>query len=229
MNSNVTSSVERYNPYEDEWTVLPNMREPRSGMGVGVLDNVLYAVGGDDSIRYLNSIESFEPFVNKWKTTISPGLSRTDVCVATLNGYLYIMGGRKNHEALNEVEKYDPSLETWTRCSSLQSRRGAAGAAAADHFIFVFGGCIFLGAWSNVERRYDTKLRTWKMMEPMRSKRLFTSDTFECMPSVVLWAGAGAKRCACPIFWACPCPLGQDSMGQFWGRGMPGQHRGSAD
>lgn len=42
------SSVERYDVQADTWTQIAEMTARRSGAGVGVLDNILYAVGGHD-------------------------------------------------------------------------------------------------------------------------------------------------------------------------------------
>lgn len=41
------SSVERYDVQTDTWTPVAEMNCRRSGAGVGVLDNILYAVGGN--------------------------------------------------------------------------------------------------------------------------------------------------------------------------------------
>lgn len=42
------ASVERYDVQNDTWTQIAEMTARRSGAGVGVLDNILYAVGGHD-------------------------------------------------------------------------------------------------------------------------------------------------------------------------------------
>jgi len=38
----------------------------RKGAGVGVLDGVLYAVGGYDGLNYLCSVESYSPNTGVW-------------------------------------------------------------------------------------------------------------------------------------------------------------------
>lgn len=43
------SSVERYDTDSDTWTTVAEMGARRSGAGVGVLDNLLYAVGGKNT------------------------------------------------------------------------------------------------------------------------------------------------------------------------------------
>ena len=42
------------------------MNTPRSTVGVAVLQNKLYAVGGRDGSSCLNSVEVYDPHTNKW-------------------------------------------------------------------------------------------------------------------------------------------------------------------
>ena len=42
------------------------MCEHRSSAGVGVLDGVLYAVGGYDGNKLLNSVEAYRPSTGIW-------------------------------------------------------------------------------------------------------------------------------------------------------------------
>ena len=51
------SSVEGYDPVTKEWRMKTSMCKRRCGVGVAVLDGLLYAVGGHDGASYLNSIE----------------------------------------------------------------------------------------------------------------------------------------------------------------------------
>ena len=51
------SSVERYDPQTSEWRMVAPMSKRRCGVGVAVLNDLLYAVGGHDGQSYLNSIE----------------------------------------------------------------------------------------------------------------------------------------------------------------------------
>jgi hypothetical protein len=41
----------------NDWTEVASMFKRRCGVGVGVLNNLLYAVGGHDGVSYLNSVE----------------------------------------------------------------------------------------------------------------------------------------------------------------------------
>lgn len=51
------NSVERYEPRKNEWRLVAPMNKRRCGVGVAVLNDLLYAVGGHDGQSYLNSVE----------------------------------------------------------------------------------------------------------------------------------------------------------------------------
>lgn len=51
------ASVERMDGRTGEWRSVAPMSKRRCGVGVAVLDNLLYAVGGHDGQSYLNSVE----------------------------------------------------------------------------------------------------------------------------------------------------------------------------
>ena len=48
------ASVERYDPQTVEWKLVAPMSKRRCGVGVAVLSDLLYAVGGHDGQSYLN-------------------------------------------------------------------------------------------------------------------------------------------------------------------------------
>ena len=53
------SSVEVYDPSTDQWSAAPSMSTAREGLGVDVLNEKLYAVGGYDGNNVLASVEVF--------------------------------------------------------------------------------------------------------------------------------------------------------------------------
>jgi kelch-like protein 2/3 len=60
--------VERYDPEKDTWTPVSDMLARRSGAGVGVLENLLYAVGGHDGPVVRKSVEVYDLIANKWNS-----------------------------------------------------------------------------------------------------------------------------------------------------------------
>lgn len=53
------ASVEKFDPQSMEWKMVAPMSKRRCGVGVAVLNDLLYAVGGHDGQSYLNSIERY--------------------------------------------------------------------------------------------------------------------------------------------------------------------------
>ncbi|TPP62738.1 Ring canal kelch protein [Fasciola gigantica] len=51
------ASAEHYDPRTHEWHLVAPMHKRRCGVGVGVVNDLLYAVGGHDGHSYLNSVE----------------------------------------------------------------------------------------------------------------------------------------------------------------------------
>lgn len=48
----------------------------RSGAGVGVIDGILYAVGGHDGPVVRDTVEAFDPNTNRWELVASMSFSR---------------------------------------------------------------------------------------------------------------------------------------------------------
>lgn len=62
-----------YNPEEDRWTLVQQMHYKRLGVGIAVVDRLLYAIGGFDGKERLKSLECYHPENNAW--TLIPSMS----------------------------------------------------------------------------------------------------------------------------------------------------------
>ena len=90
------------------------MSKRRCGVGVGVVEDCMYAVGGHDGNNYLNSVERFDPKTSQWGTIIAPtSTCRTSVGVAVLKKMLYAVGGQDGVSCLSVVERLDPLGGEW--------------------------------------------------------------------------------------------------------------------
>ncbi len=56
----------RYDPKTDMWTAVAPMSLSRDAVGVCLLGDRLYAVGGYDGQVYLNTVEAYDPQTNEW-------------------------------------------------------------------------------------------------------------------------------------------------------------------
>lgn len=60
----------RYDPKTDTWTMVAPLSMPRDAVGVCLLGDKLYAVGGYDGQTYLNTMEAYDPQTNEWTQVI---------------------------------------------------------------------------------------------------------------------------------------------------------------
>uniref|UniRef100_A0A672UAY8 Kelch-like protein 20 n=1 Tax=Strigops habroptila TaxID=2489341 RepID=A0A672UAY8_STRHB len=193
------SSVERYDPQTNEWRMVASMSKRRCGVGVSVLDDLLYAVGGHDGSSYLNSVERdfclkrirflplcedvdtslsfvvyssarYDPKENKWTRVASMSTRRLGVAVAVLGGFLYAVGGSDGTSPLNTVERYNPQENRWHTIAPMGTRRKHLGCAVYQDMIYAVGGRDDTTELSSAER-YNPRTNQWSPVVAMTSRR----------------------------------------------------------
>uniref|UniRef100_A0A8C9WJN7 Kelch-like family member 5 n=1 Tax=Scleropages formosus TaxID=113540 RepID=A0A8C9WJN7_SCLFO len=82
--SRLSDCVERYDPKTDTWTTAAPMRVSRDAVGVCLLGDRLYAVGGYDGQTYLNAVEAYDPQTNEWTQVAPLCLGRAGTCVVAV-------------------------------------------------------------------------------------------------------------------------------------------------
>lgn len=60
------TSIFRYDPDLDRWTMLASMATKRIGVGVAVVNRLLFALGGFDGSNRLRSMECYDPEKDEW-------------------------------------------------------------------------------------------------------------------------------------------------------------------
>uniref|UniRef100_A0A671MZ71 Kelch-like protein 5 n=1 Tax=Sinocyclocheilus anshuiensis TaxID=1608454 RepID=A0A671MZ71_9TELE len=81
--SRLSDCVERYDPKTDMWTAVAPMSLSRDAVGVCLLGDRLYAVGGYDGQVYLNTVEAYDPQTNEW-TQVNTYSSCLSICLTSL-------------------------------------------------------------------------------------------------------------------------------------------------
>ncbi|XP_078719374.1 kelch-like protein 5 isoform X3 [Lampetra fluviatilis] len=82
--SRISDCVERFDPKTDAWTAVAPLSVSRDAVGVGLLGDRLYAVGGYDGQTYLNTVEAYDPVANEWAQVAPLCLGRAGACVVTV-------------------------------------------------------------------------------------------------------------------------------------------------
>eukprot|EP00102_Acyrthosiphon_pisum_P009276 XP_003247156.2 PREDICTED: kelch-like protein 2 [Acyrthosiphon pisum] len=131
------NSVESYHPTLDKWTSVPEMCLSRCELGVGVLNGVLYAVGGHDGLQVLRNVEAYQPNTGVWSTIPDMHLCRQYPGVAVLDGLLYAVGGDDGTSTLDSVEFYNPNNNTWTMVTApMNVARTCLGVVSIDRPLY---------------------------------------------------------------------------------------------
>jgi kelch-like protein 1/4/5 len=67
--------MERYDPATDTWTMVANLSVGRDAIGVCVLGEKLFAVGGYDGSAYLSLVEAYDSRCLLWPDILASKIS----------------------------------------------------------------------------------------------------------------------------------------------------------
>ena len=107
------ATVEAYDPAANAWVTKASMPTARHRFGVGVINGILYAVGGQSSQSnpptFASMLEAYDPSSDMWSTKAPMPTVRSSLGVTAINGVLYAVGGVTVSGALQAtVEAYQP-------------------------------------------------------------------------------------------------------------------------
>ena len=170
----ILGTAEKYDMMTDAWTEIAPMKTPRRNVGVAVIDNLLYAVGGsnrDDGTRSnLNTMERYNPEKDEWEDMPPMHRSRGAASVTALNGCLYAVGGYDSGQWLCEVERFDPLTNQWTLIAPMHHSRTGVAVTALRGEVYAIGGYNGVKTVDVVEK-YKPEEGTWKEVAPLEYGR----------------------------------------------------------
>jgi len=101
--------VEAYDPATDTWAEKASMPTERQGLAVGVVNGIIYAVGGQiATFEDVATVEAFNPATNTWSTAPSMPTARQLCSVGVINGILYAVGGQSQGGLFAIMEAFRP-------------------------------------------------------------------------------------------------------------------------
>ncbi len=102
----------RYDPKTDTWTTVSSLSVPRDAVGVCLLGDRLYAVGGYDGQTYLNSVESYDAQNNEW-TEVSP--SSNQAAFKVVLQHFWLQGPHWQQQCSNAPWVFQLFVINWIR------------------------------------------------------------------------------------------------------------------
>ena len=152
---------EMYDPATNTWTIkAPMPTTYRDHLGVAVVNNKIYAIGGRhgyNSPPYdLN--EEYDPYTNEWTTKKPMPTARAGFYeLAVVDNKIYVMGGENGitNSVYSENEMYDPEFDEWTALKPLPTPRHGMSIQAVNNKIYTIGGGpLAYYDWSNINEEY---------------------------------------------------------------------------
>jgi hypothetical protein len=113
------SSLKPASATGDSWVSKAPLPTARRDLGVAVVDNKIYAIGGISEKGYANITEQYDPATDTWTTKAQMPIARSNLATAVYENKIYIFGGYTFGGFSNATEVYDPTTDNWTAKSSM--------------------------------------------------------------------------------------------------------------
>ena len=157
---------------ENSWITLAPMPTPRSGFGLAVVEDKIFAIGGYKDGEYLGINEMYNPETDTWINKAEMPTPRSGFAIAVVENKIHAIGGATGVFSSTSVhEIYDPVTDTWTsRGNSPLYFRSGITANVVDNKIYVIsGGTTPARPWINTNENnvYDPETNNWTTVAPI--------------------------------------------------------------
>jgi hypothetical protein len=155
------------------WTTLPAMPTQRTDLAVGVVNGILYAVGGKNSTaNWVPTVEAYDPATNTWSSKAPLPTERTGLAIGVVNGILYAVGGANSTSPwLEVVEAYDPATNTWATKAPMPTARTDLAVGVVNGILYAVGGRNSTGFWITTVEAYDPVANSWTSRASLTAER----------------------------------------------------------
>lgn len=156
------ATVEAYDPATNLWTTRASMPTARGQSAVGVVDGIIYVIGGStEAAGALATVEAYDPATDTWTTKAPMTTARAGLGVGVVNGKIVAVGGDNSR---GTVEMYDPVTDTWSPRASMPTPRWMPAVAVVNGIVYTVGGYYAPGGSTivtDVVESYDPAVNTW--------------------------------------------------------------------
>jgi N-acetylneuraminic acid mutarotase len=162
-----------YDPKANAWAEKAPIPQGANHIGLAVLGDNIYAVGGflEQNKTPHDKVFAYNVPADRW-TELAP-LPKPLGAIATvaLNGKIHAIGGRDT-TSVGDHYVYDPATNTWSELAPLPGARDHAGAVVVNGFIHVLGGRFNQFEYNtNLHHVYSPNTNQWKERAPIPTPR----------------------------------------------------------
>ncbi|MCZ8117961.1 MAG: DUF6519 domain-containing protein [Microcystis sp. LE18-22.4A] len=195
-----------YDPESDQWNLnRPPMPTPRSHLGIGVVGQKLYAIGGQISgfwglfpnlVTGVNEV--YDLVTNQWLQCPSLPRARSAFGIGEYQGAIYLFGGQKKKfcglwgdKKVPWCDIYVPLKERWFRQKPLPMSLSHMGISAIAGQFYIIGGT---NSWSEQDSTfvYDAQTQIWRQAAPLQEGRKSLGTAF-LDGSIYIFGGVTAQ------------------------------------
>ncbi|XP_033867879.2 actin-binding protein IPP-like [Acipenser ruthenus] len=187
--SRALSCVERFDSFSQYWTTVSSLHQARSGLGVAVLEGMIYVIGGEKDSMIFDCAERYDPVTKQWAAVASLNFPRCGVAVCSCHGALYALGGWIGSEIGKTMERYDPMDNKWEIVGRMAVPRYYFGCCELQGFIYVIGGISDEGIELRSAEVYDPVSKRWSALPVMSKRRAYVgvASLNDCIYAVGGW------------------------------------------
>ena len=147
------NTLEAYNLDTATWTTRASMPTARRFPAAGVVNGIIYVVGGDQAgdPSVSATVEAYDPATNTWSTKAPLPQGRSRLATGVMDGVLYVVGGSGSGVFTTSLFAYDASTGTWSQKQFMPAVLGAwtgtngstFGGERAEHAVASLGGRLY--------------------------------------------------------------------------------------
>lgn len=160
------------------WTMGKNMSIARNELSAVILDDKIYAIGGENFAAgggLIDTVEVYDIVKDNWiEGFVAPMPLHLDHSAAAVyNGKIYVVGGFLERKIpTDKLWRYDPQRNEWKALGPLPTPIGGAkNAEFINGILYVVGGLNSSHIPVNTNYAYDPKRDTWTTKSPMPTAR----------------------------------------------------------
>ena len=155
------------------WSFKAPLATGRQSPGAGVVNEVIYVIGGYNGGLTLSSMEAYTPGTNSWAPKAPlPSPRGSPAGVGVINGNLYVAGGTTGTSGVtNTLYAYTVATNTWVERAPMNAPRGCGASAVIAGQLYVYSGDC--NTTASTFQRYNPASNSWTVLPlPSFARRL---------------------------------------------------------
>uniref|UniRef100_A0A3P9JZA8 BTB domain-containing protein n=1 Tax=Oryzias latipes TaxID=8090 RepID=A0A3P9JZA8_ORYLA len=121
VSGRILNNCEVYDPNTQKWRELCGMKEARKNHGLVVVNNRIYAVGGQGPLGGLDSVEYYDIATNEWRSAAPMPWRGVTVKCAAVGEVIYVLAGFQGVGRLGHALEYHTETDRWVTYSKVRA------------------------------------------------------------------------------------------------------------